>query len=113
MVEVPKTAWADAKSNGDFICVKTYSGYRSARDDPNGSQHLLPPDVEDRELGSALLDCLAHSRFLDPREQSDEHRTLFDYELGNERYSEWARRLMATYGYKTKRALFKNMRSCS
>jgi len=37
----------------------------------------------------------------------------YDYKKTAERYAEWTKDLMARYGYKTKRALFKNMKNCS
>lgn len=113
MNEVVKTAWAEAKSNGDFICVETYSGYRMSIRDPQGKQYLLPSDVSDQELGEVVLDSLAHSRFIPPHEQPEEDLVLFDYTLANRRYSEWVKSLMATYGYKTKRALFRDMKNCN
>jgi hypothetical protein len=64
MNDVVKTAWADAKINKDFISVKTFSGYRSSQADPQGVEHFFSPDVADKELGFAVLDALAHSRFV-------------------------------------------------
>lgn len=113
MDEVAKAAWANAKCNDDFICIVTCSGYRITTTDPQGKQHLLPVDVADQELGSAVLDALAYSRFLPPQEQPVEDQALFDVELVEKRYSEWVETLMATYGYKTKRALFKDMANCN
>ncbi|MCE5268920.1 MAG: CdiI family contact-dependent growth inhibition immunity protein [Planctomycetaceae bacterium] len=112
MSEIVETAWCEAKSNGDFIVVDTYSGYAGSVQDPQGMQHLLPPHVDDEELGTAVLDCLAHSRFLPPDRHRQELLSLFDCNLLSERYSEWVNRLMARYGYKTKRSLFRNMRHC-
>ena len=109
MTEVRKTAWAEAKNNGEFICVETYSGYRSSTRDPQGKQHLLCPSVGDQELGAAVLDSLAHSRFVPPQEDI----ALFDSDLVSKRYLEWVNNLMTIYGYKTKRALFKNMKNCN
>ena len=37
---------------------------------------------------------------------------LYDYKLGIERYAAWTKALMEHYGYKTKRALFKEMKKC-
>ena len=58
MNEVARTAWATAKTNADFVCVETCSGYRLTTTDPQGKQHLLPVDVSDHELGIAVLDSL-------------------------------------------------------
>lgn len=121
MNDVVKSAWAGAICNGDFICVETYSGYRSSRRDPKGAQHLLVPDVSDEALGAAFLDALARSRFVlsEPRAdvwihpEAEFDSDLYDYKQGIERYAEWAKTLMGRYGYKTKRALFKEMKNCS
>lgn len=59
-------------------------------------------------MGAALLDALAHSRFLLPEEDPE----LFDYQLGVERYHAWVAAIRKQYRYKTKRAMFKNMHCC-
>jgi len=108
-MDVVKSSWAAAKMNSKFICVETCSGYRSSVLDPQGRQHLLPLQVSDGELGAAVLDALAHSRFVTPQEDL----ALFDYQLGNQRYAAWVTNLMSHYGYKTKRELFKTMSNCN
>ncbi|MBN6114403.1 contact-dependent growth inhibition system immunity protein [Xanthomonas campestris pv. phormiicola] len=121
MGDVVKTAWADAKINNDFISVKTFSGYRSSRADPQGVEYFLNTDVADEELGFAVLDALAHSRFVlsEPREDVWIHpevtfdRELYNYDLTNQRYDQWVGGILEQYGYKTKRALFKDMKNCS
>ncbi|MCE0828995.1 CdiI family contact-dependent growth inhibition immunity protein [Buttiauxella sp. A2-C2_NF] len=120
MNDIVKSAWASVKMNADFICVETYSGYRSNQYDPQGVQHLSPPDVGDKELGEMVKDALAHSRFVLSAPRTDVwihpevtfDSELYDYKATAERYAEWIRKLMDRYGYKTKRALFKDMKSC-
>lgn len=106
---VPRAWWCAAFVNEDFICIETYSGYRSSQHDPRGAEHFLNPDASDHELGEAVFDALKHSRFVLPREDPE----LYDYKLAKERYSDWVASLMARYAYKTKRALFKNMKYCN
>jgi hypothetical protein len=122
MNEIIRGYWAGAKYNGDFYCVETLSGYRgSCTLDPKGKQHLLPPEVSDEILGLAVRDALAHSRFVLPERRTDvwQHPDVeFDLELDDykktaERYAAWIKNLMEHYGYKTKRALFKDMESCT
>jgi hypothetical protein len=113
MNEVMKASWASARATRDFICIDTCSGYRATATDPKGKQHLLPPDVSDQDLGVAVLDALANSRFVPPLEQPEEDLDLFDVARIEHRYSEWAKHLMETYGYKTKRALFSEMKHCN
>lgn len=122
MDDVIRGYWAGAKFNGDFFCIETRSGYRGGSElDYKGKQHLLPSDASDETLGIAVVDALAHSRFVlgAPRAGSsyppnvEFDMELYDYNKSNERYAQWIKNLMARYGYKTKRALFKNMHSCS
>jgi hypothetical protein len=108
MQEVLKQAQAAVYKNDDFFCIKTFSGYRSSHVDPKGKHHLLELNASDEALGVALLDALAHSRFLLPEEDPE----LFDYQLGAERYHAWVAAIRKQYGYKSKRAMFKNMSSC-
>jgi CDI immunity protein len=114
--------YASIKSNNDFIDIYTRSGYSGGLNaDYQSKEHLLPLDVSDAELGAALRDALAHSRFVlgSPRTDVWVHPDVeYDMELcdlnkGVQRYKDWIARLMAAYGYKTKRALFKDMKNCS
>ena len=72
MTAVPRLSWAEAKRNGDFIQVETYSGYGITTFDPLGKQHLLAAGASDDDIGTAVLDCLEHSRFIPPDESPDE-----------------------------------------
>lgn len=109
MNEVKKKERAGVYANEAFICIETCSGYRSCIADPSGRQFLLSPSASNAELGSAILEALACSRFVLP-EQAPE---LFDYRLITSRYAEWAEKLRSAYRFKSKRALFKNMIHCS
>lgn len=121
MDDVIRGYWAGAKFNGDFFCVETWSGYRSGSElDYKGKQHLLTPDASEEALGIAVLDTLAYSRFVLPASRAGSiyppdiefDMDLHDYKLKIERHAQWIQSLMALYGYKTKRALFKDMHSC-
>jgi hypothetical protein len=105
--------WAAAYYNGDFFCIQTHSGYRMTVADPKGKLSFLPPDTTDQYLGEAILDCLAHSRFVHPEEQPLEDAELFDMGRVAMEYSAWVDNLKKAYGYRTKRALFKVMDHCS
>ncbi|AKH64676.1 MULTISPECIES: contact-dependent growth inhibition system immunity protein [Photorhabdus] len=98
---------AGVKFNGDFYSVKTYSGYRLLRADPQGHEHILSPDVNDSQLGNAVLDSLYKSRLIDPDDD------FFDNERAGERYKEWIKQVMEIYNYRSKRQLFKKMKSCN
>lgn len=97
---------AGAYCNGDFVCLKTYSGYRLALMDPEASEYLLTFDVQNEVLGNAILSCLSESRFLD-YEESQKLRLNT-----KENYQNWVAKMQSLYGYKTKSALFKKMMSC-
>lgn len=121
MNEIVRTAWAAVKANHDFICVQTFSGYRSCRADPEGGQYLLSVDVSDVSLGEAVQSALAASRFVlaERREgvwihpEATFDRRLYDPMLTEQRYVEWTKRLMSKFDYKSKRELFKGMKNCS
>lgn len=121
MSDVVKTTWADAGVNKEFIYVKTYSGYRSSQADPQGVEHFFGPDATDKELGFAVLDALAHSRFVLPEPRKDVwihpeatfDMELYDYNSTNQRYDQWVGSTLERYVYKTRRALFKDMKKCS
>lgn len=100
---------ASAMFNGDFYSVKTYSGNGLLRADPLGSKHLLQPIVSDQELGTSVLDALSKSR----RISLDEYGDYFDHDVSNEQYKNWITEMMESYGYRSKRQLFKKMLSCS
>lgn len=115
--------YAGIYANHDLISIKTYSSYSGGvlRADFKGKEHLLQPDASDTELGAALRDALAYSRFVlgAPRKDVWVHPDVeYDMELCDRdksalRYKDWVAHLMAIYGYKTKRALFKDMKNCS
>jgi hypothetical protein len=97
---------ASAKNNRDFISIESYSSFNSALADPKADEHLLFSDASDEEAGTTVLEALRQSRFL----SYDELVILLENNQQN--YQNWIQKLMSLYGYKTKRALFKNMKSC-
>jgi hypothetical protein len=103
---VRTSRWAEASANDEFVCIQTYSGYRLPVRDPQARQYLLSPGVDDGTLGEAVVESLAASRFL----ALEEANALM--ESRGERYSAWVAGLMLHYGYKSRRALFKRMKSC-
>jgi len=103
---VKRCRWANAIANEKILSVSTLSGYRGTVGDPKGVQHDFLLDVADETLGLAVLDCLAHSRFLDTPELRAE---LYPPEAIERDEIEWTKRLMSFGAYKTKTALFKRM----
>ncbi|HEY6926624.1 MAG TPA: contact-dependent growth inhibition system immunity protein [Steroidobacteraceae bacterium] len=110
MNEVPRRQFAAAYRHPKFFIVETWSGYRSSAFDPEGALHLLPPDCGDSDLGAAVLDALARSRFF----SIEEVRTngFFDFDNRNRINDAWVEKLLAAKGLKTKRALFKDLDYC-
>jgi hypothetical protein len=101
--------WAGASKTDELVTVDTWSGYARRVMDPAGAQHDMQPDVSDEMLGAAVVDCLSRSRFLDTEES---RAALYNFENGERNYLAWIERLMHFGGYKTRRALFKQMMSC-
>ncbi|CNH85137.1 contact-dependent growth inhibition system immunity protein [Yersinia pekkanenii] len=100
---------ASCYCNNEFFSVDTYSGLGMVGRDPLFPPHQLPPDADDQTIGEAVLLALSNSRTLSLEESAD----FFDLEKGQEQYAAWIAMLMQKYGYKTKRALFKDMKNCS
>ena len=109
MDEPEKCAWAEACQNQDIICVDSCSGYRGCAYDPRGNETVLGVAADDESLGIAVQNALAGSRFLPIKELPE----FFDYRRIEERYDEWVKSLMTRQGYKTKFALFRNMKLCN
>ena len=101
--------WASCYWNNEFLSIETMSGLGRFGDDSLFPPHLLPPDADDKSIGEAVLIALSNSRTLSLEEYSD----FFNLEKSQEKYVAWIAMLMEKYGYKTKRALFKDMKNCS
>lgn len=99
---------ACAVLNESFMEIETYSGYRSQLSDPEGECIVLLPEFSDEDIGGAVLLALSASRLVEPDDQF-----FFSLENSNERYLRWVKARMEQFGYKTKKALFKKMNSCS
>src|SRR5690242_16090093 len=93
MNEVPRRQFAAAYRHPKFLIVETWSGFRTAMYDPEGAQHLLPADSGAAELGAAVLDALARSRFF----TIEEVRTngFFNFDQRNRIYTAWVEKLQA------------------
>jgi hypothetical protein len=68
----------------------------------------LDLNAGDDLLGMAVLESLARSRFLTLAELP----AFFDYRQYPIRYEAWVQSLMKAYNYKTRSALFREMKSC-
>lgn len=93
----------------EFLLIETQSGLGMVAADPLFTPHLLSPDTDDHCLGVTILQALSDSRTLNVPE---ERVAFFDIERGKEQYANWVAMLMGKYGYKSKKALFKDMKNC-
>ncbi|MEO8380807.1 MAG: contact-dependent growth inhibition system immunity protein [Acidobacteriota bacterium] len=98
---------ATAKANDDFIDLRTLSGYRLSLLDPAGKHYHFAPAVSDVELGSAVVDVLAASRFMEPGEATALRANV------EKLYEDWVAATISHHQYKNRRGLFRSMRSCS
>ncbi len=107
--KLPNELSASVDANDRHIFVRTFSGYGLLRIDPNGSDFRLPKEVPDIELGAAILQALSLSRMVLRKDDPE----LWDSEMMNKEYQRWIESVLSECGYKNKRALFKDMMSCS
>lgn len=101
--------WASCYCTNEFLLIETQSGLGMVAADPFFPSHLLQPDTSDHDIGETILHALSDSRTLNVLE---ERIAFFDLEKGKEHYAAWIAMLMEKYGYKSKKALFKDMRNC-
>lgn len=101
--------WVNVFVNNEFLSVETYSGLGRVRRDSLFSSHLLASGTNEHDIGEIILQALSDSRTLTVKECE----TFFDLEKGKQDYSDWVTMLMGKYGYKTRKALFKDMKNCS
>lgn len=71
---------------------------------------MFSHSTSNEEVGEAILKGLFASRIINPNREPD----FFDV-MGRvvPQYNLWVSEIMSRFGYKTKRAMFKNMKSCS
>jgi predicted nucleotide-binding protein (sugar kinase/HSP70/actin superfamily) len=128
--------------NTDFMEIYTLSSCNVSHRDPLGDDFYFSLNEQLDALGDALVSALKKSRDLSStpeerkeftenapdtmsgklREWYDSYhkkwlnnnpgRLLFEKELVEKREQEWIEHLLKNYGYKSRRALFKNMQSC-
>ncbi|EBA5557940.1 CdiI family contact-dependent growth inhibition immunity protein [Salmonella enterica] len=108
MFDKNKKYRARACLTDEFLCLETLSGSGLYCSDPAYPCQLLPFDSDNARIGYEVLRVLQNSRIFTP-EESDEY--LY-FESMQARYDVWSAGLMEKYKYKTKRALFKNMKNC-
>ena len=101
--------WAVFYANEEALIVQTCSGLGLTAIDHLYPPHILPLDTDNETLGTTVLQALANSRTF--VYDSPEDQDFFDTEKFRQRYEDWVANLCGNLGYKTRRALFKNMMS--
>lgn len=101
--------WAVLDANKEALIVQTCSGLGLTAIDHLYPPHILPLDTDNETLGTTVLQALANSRTF--VYDSPEDQDFFDTEKFRQRYEDWVANLCGNLGYKTRRALFKNMMS--
>lgn len=104
---LPTRKAAVATFNGDFYEFITLSGYGRMTADPQGLRLILAPDRANEQLGMAARACLAKSRWLDTPEKRGD---LFHPERIAQGAKVWQQSILARYSYKSKAAIFRQMR---
>lgn len=94
------------ENNGDFISIQAYSGYDSIMVDPTAVEHFFVADVSNEVLGTAVLESFKQCRRL----SYEEAHTIA--QQADQFYLDWVQRVINRYGYKTRKELFMNMKSC-
>jgi len=95
--------------NNDFYWLITQAIGMIAVGDSDVEPEYLASNVDDAKLGELLRQCLLSSRKI----EMAEFQELFQSGAFNELDDVREKAAMQKYGYKTKRALYKNMDRCS
>lgn len=107
--KLPKKQWCTSYYNKEFMNIKTCSGFRMDAYDPAGYQFFLVPSVDDITIGEAVLKSLSKSRIIKEKDIG----AFFDFRRIMKDYQDWVTYCQKTYGYKTKKVMFKHMDHCS
>ena len=101
--------WAKVYMNLDFMNIQTHTkcGLRFA--DPEGDNLFLKVDACDDVIGEAVLSALEKSQFIVPNTRESER--FFANGRIRDFYPRWVETCQKTYGYKTKKALYKGMKN--
>ena len=100
---------AGCMSNEDFILIITRSGLGMVQDDNLFPIYIFEPEIDDETLGKSLLQALNNSRTIS---DATERAEFFNLEKSKQQYEEWVKMLREKFQYKSRKALFKNMKNC-
>lgn len=99
---------ASCMKKEDVILINSYSGDGLVAIDPLFETRFLSIDSDDSLLGMTLLQALAASRTL----VGNERVQFLKDDTAKLNYQKWVDELSRKFGYKTKRALFKDLINC-
>lgn len=102
-------ARADVFFNQAFFYVVTQSMGTFAYPEPEATPHFLPPDTDDASLGKTLRVALRASKTV----SAEEFQRIWNSGQVNDIEKAHDTLAMENYGFKTRRAMYKNMDSCS
>ncbi|MFE1573088.1 contact-dependent growth inhibition system immunity protein [Comamonas odontotermitis] len=102
------TAWANVSFNDVFFEITTISRGMLGYGDPEVEPQYLPLDISDKILGESLRLALSKSK----RVSLEEFQKLWNSGILEETEKMREKYTMNKYGYKTKKALYKNMNLC-
>lgn len=99
---------ASIRVNPEFYCIQTFSGYRMLAVDPDAEMFLLEHTASKSQIGESVLKAIAASRLI----SVEDIPVYFDSDKKTKQYQKWVAYISEKYGYKSRRELFNNMRSC-
>lgn len=119
--DVVRGWWTEARWHPDFLCIFTVSGFRGGTHiDEKRPEIYLAPDASDEELGRAIIDAMAVSRWLisnpDPGEIFHPDVVVdgetSNYIKGQKREQEWGQRMRKRFKLPSKRDVYVPLKRC-
>lgn len=99
---------ADAFFNGEFFYIRTMSQGMLAYAEPDAEPHYLSPDATNENLGRVMRRALVATKLVTPTEFQVIYKSGVVQKVGDERNT----LTMAKYGYKSKKAMYREMMCC-
>jgi hypothetical protein len=103
------TNWAEVYLNEDYFEIITCSMGMIGYPEPEAEPYYLAPYADNATLGNAVRKALSASKRL----TVEEFQKLFSSGVIQRLIEDRTNAVMQKYGYKTKRAMCKNMNNCS
>lgn len=119
--DVVRGWWAEIRWHPDFLCIFTVSGFRAGTSiDEKKPEIYLDPDAIDEELGRAVMNAMAASRWLIPNPPPGNifHPDVeVDAETSNfikaqKREEEWGQQMRKRFTLPSKREVYVPLKRC-